>query len=261
MTTASPALIEVREFFQARNPALSDNELGIVGGPSHIATGTSYHLGKNQLKMSKNPYSARTVRDKAGLANTATANLASAFDLDIDVGDLPLLSTWCVNECRKGAADTLSLREIIYSPDGKTVWTWDREKGQASAPEHRGGLEHLLHTHFSWYRDAGLQPKVGLFQRYYAQLTKVVNMFFLRVINDPTHAVYVSDGQNTRPVPGGQWELTCVPLIKAGVPILDYPSLPSLLDGGGPLVRTASCDLPDTLTVLVPAHKIEVGLV
>jgi hypothetical protein len=256
MTNAPQSLLDVRDFFQTINPRLTDNQLGIVGGPSHIATGTSYHLGKDQLKMSKNPYSARTARDKAGLATASIANYANAFDLDKAIGDLPILSTWCVNECRRGAPDTLDMREIIYSPDGKTVWTWDREKGTSSTPEHRGGLEHLLHTHFSWYRDAALRNKVALFQRYYA---KVIDMFFLRVPGNP--AVYVSDGINTRAVPAGQWGLTCEPLMKAGVPMLDYPSFTALLDGGGPLVKeTTPGELPEKVTVSIPAHKLEIGL-
>lgn len=169
MTVASPALLEWRALLKGEDADLSNEEVGIVGGPGHILTGTSYHLGKDQLKMNKNPYSARTARDRAGLANPATANLASAGDVDDDLDELRDMSVWTVNECRKPNPhpDTLDIREIIYSPDGINVYTWDREKGQTSAPEKRGDLNHRNHTHYSWYRDAGLRDKTALFRRYF----------------------------------------------------------------------------------------------
>jgi hypothetical protein len=119
--------------------------------------------------MSKNPYSARTARDKAGLANPATANFASALDIDNDLDELREMSDWLVAECRRPNPhpDTLDMREIIYSPDGVNVWTWDREKGQMSAPEKRGELSHREHTHVGWYRDAGLRDKAGIFRRFF----------------------------------------------------------------------------------------------
>lgn len=166
MTFAPPTLLEVRHFFQARYPHVSDNALGIVGGPSHIRTGTSYHLGADQLKMSKNPYSARTKRDLAGLSNAA-----SAFDLGDDIGAQLLreISVWCVGECRKKAPDTLDIREIIYSPDGTAVLTWDREKGVTSYPMPRGDSSHRKHSHFSFYRDSEKRSKVGLFRRFFEE--------------------------------------------------------------------------------------------
>lgn len=169
MTVASPELLEARAVIKSEDPDLSNDEVGIVGGPSHILTGTSYHLGKDQLKMSKNPYSARTARDKAGLANPATANFASALDIDDDLDELREMSEWLVAECRRPNPhpDTLDIREIIYSPDGVNVWTWDREKGQTSAPEKRGDVSHRKHTHVSWYRDAGLRDKAGIFRRFF----------------------------------------------------------------------------------------------
>lgn len=169
MTIASPALLEARAVIKSEDADLSNDEVGISGGPSHVATGTSYHLGKDQLKMSRNPYSARTARDKAGLANPATANFASALDIDDDLDELRELSDWLVAECRRPHPhpDTLDIREIIYSPDRVNVWTWDREKGQTSAPEKRGDSSHRTHTHVSWYRDAGLRDKAGIFRRFF----------------------------------------------------------------------------------------------
>ncbi|MGH2604613.1 MAG: hypothetical protein ACRDJ9_35140 [Dehalococcoidia bacterium] len=63
-------------------------------------------------------------------------------------------------------------------------------------------------------------------------------MFFLQVRGQ--QGVYVSDGMNTRHVPAGQWDLTCKPLIAAGVPFLIYPHEASLLDAGGPQVKDST---------------------
>lgn len=238
MTFAPAALLELRDFLKGEDPDLDNNEVGIVGGPSHIATGTSYHLGKDQLKMAKNPYSARTARDKAGLADPAICNAASAIDIDDDLDDLRPLSVWLVDQCRAGAPDTLDIREIIYSPDGVIVLQWDRERGQHSAPQPHADLSHRQHTHVGFYRDSVRRSKVGVFRRFYATTRKVIDMFFLKVASGD--AIYISDGLNTRLLPGGQWPLTGEPLVKAGVPLLTYPSLPALLDGGGPLVKDAS---------------------
>src|SRR5688500_15813949 len=168
MTFAPQTLLEVRRFFQARYPWMTNSELGITGGPSHVLAGTSYHLGKDQLKLTRDPYSARTSRDKAGLSNAA-----SAFDLDDGVAggpaELQQLSMWVVEQCRAQAADTLDIREVIYSPVGWVVSTGDREKGVTSYPQARVSVSHRGHTHFSYYRDAEKRTKVGLFQRFYRE--------------------------------------------------------------------------------------------
>lgn len=169
MTVVGVKLREWREYIKGQDADLDNFEVGTAGGPAHVAEGTSYHLGKDQLKMGKNPYSARTARDKAGLANPETANLASAGDVDDDLDELRDMSVWIVGECRKPNPhpDTLDIREIIYSPDGVTVFTWDREQGQTSPPQRRGSASHKTHTHFSWYRDSGLRDKTGVFRRYF----------------------------------------------------------------------------------------------
>lgn len=163
MTFAPGKIKEVRVFLKGEDADLDDFEVGIVGGPAHIRTGTSYHLGKDQLIMSKNPYSARTARDKAGLSNAA-----SAIDIDDDLDELRELSVWLVEQCRANTRDTRDIREIIYSPDGKTVYRWDRQRGVTSAPvAGDGDLSHLSHTHISWYRDSEDNDKVGVFKRFY----------------------------------------------------------------------------------------------
>lgn len=169
MTVVGVKLREWREYIKAQDPDLNNINVGTAGGPSHVAKGTSYHLGKDQLKMGRNPYSARTARDKAGLADPETANLCSAGDVGQELDEFREMAVWIVDECRKPNPhpDTLDIREIIYSPDGRTVWTWDRELGQTSAPQRRGDSSHLTHDHFSWYRDSGLRDKTGVFRRFF----------------------------------------------------------------------------------------------
>lgn len=189
MTFAPPRILEVRHFLKGEDPDLSSSELGIVGGPSHIAQGTSYHLGEDQLIMSKNPYSARTARDRAGLTDAA-----SALDIDDDLDELRELSSWLVEECRRGAPGTLDIREIIYTPDGKRVLRWDRERGINSEPFPDNDLSHLNHTHISWYRDSEFRDKVGVFKRFYDQNDGGEGMT-TRLTKHPTTGQYlISDG-------------------------------------------------------------------
>ena len=162
MTFAPATIIAARTYLKGQDADLDNNELGIVGGPSHVQQGTSYHLGKDQLKMFKNPYSARTARDLAGLSNAA-----SALDIDDDLDELRELSDWLVTECRAGAPDTLDIREIIFSPDGVNVFRWDRERGQTSVPIPDNDTSHRTHTHISWYRDSEFRDKTAVFKRFY----------------------------------------------------------------------------------------------
>lgn len=159
MTFAPETIKEARAYLKSRDPDLSDSELGIVGGSSHVVTGTSYHLGRDQLKMSRNPYSARTARDLRGLSNAA-----SALDIDDDLDELRPLSIWLVEQCRAGAPDTLDIREIIYSPDGTQVLQWDAQRGTIVS---HSDLSHRTHTHISYYRDSEHRDKVGLFRRFF----------------------------------------------------------------------------------------------
>lgn len=256
MTYAPETLLEVRRYLQSIEPNLSFDELGIVGGPSHVLAGTSYHLGADQLKFSKNPYSARTRRDKVGLADPSIRNAACAIDIDDDWKDLRAFSVWLVEQCRAGAPDTLDIREIIYSPDGALVYTWDRELGQQSLPQRRGSSSHTTHTHISRYRDATPRPLVPVFHRFHIKpaAPKVVNMFILKVEN--TFDAFFSNGINTRRIPDGQWEITCVPLIKAGTPFIHYPNLQLLLEAGGPPIEESTSG-PAEFTVTVPAHQLK----
>lgn len=162
MTFAPPTLLAARSYLKVQDSDLDNAEMGIVGGPSHIATGTSYHLGKDQLLMWKNPYSARTARDLAGLSNAA-----SALDIDDDLDELRPLSLWLVEQCQLGAPGATDIREIIFSPDGVNVLRYDRERGQGSEPVPNSDLSHRTHTHVAYYRDSEFRDKVELYQRFF----------------------------------------------------------------------------------------------
>lgn len=155
MTYAPASILSVRAFLIPIT-RLSPVSLGIVGDTAHAAKGTSYHLGADKLSLSA--YSRRTARDRAGLTNAASA---------LDIGRFPDLRTFSVRlvaRCRANAPGTSDIREVIYSPDGRTVLRWDRERGRASMP--RAGEadnSHLFHTHVSWYRDSERRSKVGVF--------------------------------------------------------------------------------------------------
>jgi hypothetical protein len=69
-----------------------------------------------------------------------------------------------VERCRAGAPGTEQIREVIYSPDGRLVLRWDRERGVSSAP--RAGEAddtHRYHTHISFYRCFEQQDKTAIF--------------------------------------------------------------------------------------------------
>ena len=136
---------------------------GIVGGSTVIR---GYHVGKDRIRSSTD-YSIQTARDKRGLTNAASA--LDLGRLDGSLRNLQEFSKWLVNErCRKNAAGTSDVREVIYSPDGHVVLRWDRQRGYASAPRPgESDNSHLWHTHISFYRDSEHRDKVGLFRPYF----------------------------------------------------------------------------------------------
>jgi hypothetical protein len=140
--------------------------LGIVGDTGHVATGVSYHLGKDQLRAGA--YSATLPRDKAGLSNAASA--CDLGKLGGSLAGLQTFSSWLVAQVRADQATYRDIREVIYSPDGTHVKRWDnelkalRDGGDGTG---QGDNTHLFHTHISFYRDSEYRPKVGLFSRYF----------------------------------------------------------------------------------------------
>lgn len=167
MTYAPPTLSELGKFWVAQG----GRNLGIVGDTRHQAKGTSYHLGRSQLATGA--YSARTARDKRGLTDAA-----SAIDLGLLGGSLARLrdfSLWLLGECRRNAAGTSDIRELIYwDPVRNAVMRWDRERGSASQPKTgEADMSHRTHTHVSYYRDSEKRPKVAVFRPYFREAPTV----------------------------------------------------------------------------------------
>ncbi|MFI1197685.1 hypothetical protein ACH4T9_31115 [Micromonospora sp. NPDC020750] len=167
MTRAPETLMTVRRLLLAHlddSPGSDDleaAEVGIVGDPAHRG---GYHCGADRVVT--NDYSVtESTRDRAGLSDYASALDVGQFSVQSGgrTHDLRSFSAWCVQQCAADAADTRDIREIIYSPDGRTVRRWDR-LGKRST----GDSSHRWHTHFSFFRDstkAG-RDQTPLFRRY-----------------------------------------------------------------------------------------------
>ncbi|TDC64229.1 hypothetical protein E1258_08695 [Micromonospora sp. KC207] len=174
MTRAPANLMDVRRLLLAhldvdpktsRPQDLEPAEVGIVGGASHRG---GYHCGSDRVVPGD--YSVvESTRDSAGLTLDASGLDIGTFSVTSAgrTHNLRSLSLWFVQQCVAGAADTRDIREIIYSPDGKTVRRWDR-LGKRST----GDSSHLWHTHFSFFRDstkAG-RDQTPLFRRYLSEI-------------------------------------------------------------------------------------------
>ncbi|MEV6798550.1 hypothetical protein AB0M91_09400 [Micromonospora rifamycinica] len=127
-------------------------EIGIVGDTGHIG---GYHTGSDRVRRVDGEIRDYSVtespRDRGGLTLDASALDVGRFRVRTPLGtfDLPHYSRWLVAQCKANTADTRHLREVIYSPDGRTVRRWDR-LGKRST----GDDSHLGHTHESCFRDA-----------------------------------------------------------------------------------------------------------
>ena len=162
MTVAPSKLSELQTFLKAKT-GLKAVSIGIVGNAKHKS---GYHLGRDRIfkpgGQGENDYSVKTDRDVAGLSDAASA---------MDIGSFKgfrRMSRFIVSEARANAPDTRDIREIIYSPDGKKVLRWDRQRGFASKPKAgEADDSHLSHTHVSWYRDSQKRDKTGVFRRFF----------------------------------------------------------------------------------------------
>ncbi|WP_431880129.1 hypothetical protein [Micromonospora marina] len=170
MTSAPANLLAVRNLLLTylnvdKNAVRADDlepaEVGIVGDVNHRG---GYHCGSDRVV--RNDYSVvESSRDRSGLTLYASALDVGMFSVRSGGGthNLRTFSTWMVAQCAANAADTRDIREIIYSPDGRTVRRWDRLGRRTS-----GDSSHLFHTHFSFFRDstkAG-RDQTPLFRRY-----------------------------------------------------------------------------------------------
>jgi hypothetical protein len=145
---------------------LDPDEVGIIGDTAHAAGGDSYHLGRDKIRAraGRDRYSVdESARDQHGLDNNASAIDVGFFQVKTVRGvfDLRDFSVWLVGLCIAGDPDTRDIREVIYSPDGRTVRRWDRQKRRTS-----GDDSHLFHTHLSEYRDADGHRMVALVTRW-----------------------------------------------------------------------------------------------
>ena len=156
MTRAPANLLAVRTLLlthlnadpkASRAADLEPAEVGIVGDSAHRG---GYHCGSNRVVT--NDYSVvESSRDRTGLTLDAAALDVGGFEVRSGgrTHTLATFSLWCVEQCKANTPDTRDIREIIYSPDGKTVKRWDRLGKRSS-----GDSSHRWHTHFSFFRDA-----------------------------------------------------------------------------------------------------------
>lgn len=173
MTTRAPETIkELAAYWREHG----GRNLGIVGDTKHMQKGTSYHLGKSDLKVGA--YSAKLKRDRKGLTERASA--LDIGKLDGRIGRLRKFSNWLVEQAKAG--NTPDIREIIWSPDGKEIHRWDSHLDRVIVSLRRkpdksivvvnagnGDATHFRHTHISFYRDSRLTPKVDLFRAFFEQ--------------------------------------------------------------------------------------------
>lgn len=165
MTFAPDSCLAVRKAIQERT-GLSNAALGIVGDDNHAQTASSYHLGKSANKSSSYTI-AESSRDRNGLSEAASANDIGYWSIkgaDGRTHTLRTFSTWLADQCRAGAADTRDIREVIYSPEGKTVKRYDALGIRTS-----GDDSHLTHTHISWFRDSENRDRAAVIRRYFAE--------------------------------------------------------------------------------------------
>lgn len=182
MTTAPASLkavrlllldhLDIHETSRGYPADLDPDELGIVGDTAHAEGGDSYHLGADQIRAyaGRARYSVdESARDKAGLTNDACALDVGWFEARVDgkVHNLRSFSIWLVAQCKANTADTRDIREIIYSPDGKTVKRWDRLGRRTT-----GDSSHRWHTHGSYFRDAikAGRDQTPVYRRYLTEI-------------------------------------------------------------------------------------------
>lgn len=176
MTSAPPNLIAVRRLLlnhldihensSAYPTDLDPTEVGVVGDDAHRG---GYHCGRDRVDL--DDYSVdESPRDLAGLSDYASALDVGMFRYRDPFGRVHTLRTfsvWLVAQCAAGTADTRDIREVIYSPDGRTVRRWDRLRVRSS-----GDSSHLWHTHISFFRDATKASRdlTPVFRRYLIEI-------------------------------------------------------------------------------------------
>lgn len=143
-------------------------EAGIVGNSAHIG---GYHCGQDRVYRENGKIEDYSVvessRDRNGLSYAASALDWGWWQTVVNgvTHNLRTYSLWVVAQCKNGTADSKHIREVIYSPDGKTVKRWDRLGKRTS-----GDSSHLYHTHESHFRDTEGIDKLPLYRRYLEEI-------------------------------------------------------------------------------------------
>ncbi|WP_431892647.1 hypothetical protein [Micromonospora haikouensis] len=219
MTRAPANLIAVRTLLlthldvdpkSSRSQDLEPAEVGIVGDASHRG---GYHCGEDRV-VSGDYSVVESSRDRTGLTEDSAALDVGQFSVKSGgrTHDLRSFSAWCVQQCTAGAPDTRDIREIIYSPDGKTVRRWDR-LGKRST----GDSSHLWHTHFSFFRDAirAGRDQTALFRRYLTE----IGLLAAQPLEDDM------------PTPADVWSADVIPAARPPYSNSDYKTNPKWTAG------------------------------
>jgi hypothetical protein len=144
--------------------------LGIVGNAAHTR---GYHLGRDRIYgvngIGDADYSVQRARDRTGLTNAASALDIGKVNGTID--GLRELSKWLIVQCQAGRAP--DIREVIYSPDGVTVYRWESSDNVIRTGPGQGDNSHLTHTHISYYRDSEARGKIAVFAPYWETTMRV----------------------------------------------------------------------------------------
>lgn len=162
MTTYNPPMLVEARALLHEHLGIANVSLGIAGDVQHAISGNSYHLGKADLRSDS--YSiVESDRDRRGLSKFASAIDVGYFDVTVRGKRWTLrdFSIWLVAQCKAHTPDTRDIREVIYSPDGRTVRRWDRLGKRIN-----GDNSHLQHTHISEFRDARGRTMPMLFKRW-----------------------------------------------------------------------------------------------
>lgn len=156
-TYAPRALLDLRAYLKIHTGITDNRALGIVSDDND----QSYHHGL--VDRQTRDYSF----DESPRDWSHTTDAASAIDIG-NFARLRELSIWLAQRCEanrrdpKVNKDCADVREIIYSPDGRTVVRWDRLRIRSS-----GDSSHLTHTHVSWHRDAETRDKTAPFRVFF----------------------------------------------------------------------------------------------
>lgn len=156
MTYAPARLLELRQYLKQWT-GLPDAALGIIGDENHVG---GYHHGWDDRRI-VNGNTADYSWNESTRDGSHRTNAAAAIDIGL-FSRLRELSNWLVGQCEAQAPDTLDIRSIIYSPDGRVVRRWDRLRRRDT-----GDSSHLTHTHVSFFRDAEGRGKIGPFKRFF----------------------------------------------------------------------------------------------